>query len=98
MSSVQQESVSSSPEQFDLDKFSEALGKNLNGLAGNLRTLTLKYISYSISSSELAKEQDEKDKESVGKLVQKLLRVRKFLEETASEVDSMNSRVSSFES
>ena len=92
-----QDVSSSQPEQFDLDKFSEALGKNLNSLAGNLRAHTLKFISYSISSQELAKEQDDKDKDAVGKLVQKMCSVRKMLEEVASEVEALNSKVSSFE-
>lgn len=84
-------------EQFDLDKFTEKAGKDLNGVATGLRTLTFKYVSFSSSASELAKEQDDKDKESIGKLVQKHLKVKKFLEEVAVEVEALNAKMAAFE-
>jgi hypothetical protein len=90
----QQESASDS---FDLDKFTEKAGRDLNGVATGLRTLTFKYVSFSSSASELAKEQDEKDKESIGKLVQKHLKVKKFLEEVASEVEMLNTKMAAFD-
>ena len=88
---------SSSSEQFDLDKFTEKAGRDLNGVANGLRTLTFKYVSFSSSASELAKEQDDKDKDAIGKLVQKHLRVKKMLEEVANELEVLNSKLSAFE-
>jgi hypothetical protein len=85
------------PEQFDLDKFTEKAGRDLNGVANGLRTLTFKYVSFSSSASELAKEQDDKDKEAIGKLVQKHLRVKKMLEDVAGELEALNAKMSSFE-
>jgi len=84
-------------EQFDLDKFTEKAGRDLNGVANGMRTLTFKYVSFSSSASELAKEQDDKDKEAIGKLVQKHLRVKKMLEEVASELEALNAKMAAFE-
>ncbi len=84
-------------DQFDLDKFTEKAGRELNGVANGLRTLTFKYVSFSSSASELAKEQDDKDKDAIGKLVQKHLRVKKMLEEVAGELETLSAKVSAFE-
>ena len=97
VSTATQVDSSTSPDQFDLDKFTEKAGRDLNGVANGLRTLTFKYVSFSSSASELAKEQDDKDKDAIGKLVQKHLKVKKMLEEVASDVEVLHSKMTAFE-
>jgi hypothetical protein len=84
-------------EQFDLDSHTEAMGKCLNTVATVTRTLALKYVSYSVSANELTKDGDEGDKSAVGKLVVKVVKARKLIEDTHKELDALAEKFKALE-
>jgi hypothetical protein len=80
---------------FDFEKLREELSKNLNSVGSVVQSSCLKFISYNVSAQELDKDKDDKDKESIAKLVSKLLKTRAFLESSAKDLAALNKKLSS---